>query len=174
MLTEQQDKRFNELFDELVPMSGMADTLGGEIVRAVTRIQYRYYNDGDIAWNGYGRKTVNPSVRFLQAVCEGEKWSGLFAVLVEAVYNFEPGKIGSGDYANRSRSEKNYEALIDALELATVDFVIENKLNEKPNKYGDMLNYADPEEDVEWFGKDDEDEDYYEDDEDDWDDEDEE
>ena len=26
---------------------------------------YRYYNDGDVAGEGYGRETVNPAVRYL-------------------------------------------------------------------------------------------------------------
>ena len=60
--------RFDELFDELVPMSGKADSLAGEIIRAVSRIVYRYYNDGDIVGVGYGNETCNPAARFL-TVC---------------------------------------------------------------------------------------------------------
>ncbi|MBR0221232.1 MAG: hypothetical protein IJQ63_05620 [Synergistaceae bacterium] len=58
--------RIDELFDELVPSSGAADSLAGELVRAVSRIGYRYYNDGD--WLGIdgGRETVNPAARFLR------------------------------------------------------------------------------------------------------------
>ncbi|MBR0043622.1 MAG: hypothetical protein IJP56_02140 [Synergistaceae bacterium] len=58
--------RIDELFDELVPSSGAADSLAGELVRAVSRIGYRYYNDGD--WLGIdgGRETVNPAGRFLR------------------------------------------------------------------------------------------------------------
>ena len=35
------------LFNFLVPSSGKADTVAGEIIRATMRILYRYYNDGD-------------------------------------------------------------------------------------------------------------------------------
>ena len=46
-LSDADRAKFNEFFDKYVPINGSADTLGGEIVRAINRIVYRYYNDGD-------------------------------------------------------------------------------------------------------------------------------
>lgn len=48
-LQEENDpKKLNkELFYLCVPESGKAETLGGEIVRALNRLVYRAYNDGD-------------------------------------------------------------------------------------------------------------------------------
>lgn len=46
--------RINALFEELVPSSGKADTVAGEIVRAVSRIGFRSSNDGDHIGVGYG------------------------------------------------------------------------------------------------------------------------
>ena len=46
-LSETDRAKFDEFFDRYVPINGSADTLGGEIVRAINRIVYRYYNDGD-------------------------------------------------------------------------------------------------------------------------------
>ncbi|MCD7902663.1 MAG: hypothetical protein LUF91_02635 [Oscillospiraceae bacterium] len=66
------DERINALFEELVPPSGKADTVAGEIIRAVTRIGYRNYNDGDHIGVGYGRQTCNPAARFLMATCGGD------------------------------------------------------------------------------------------------------
>ena len=43
------------LFEELVPGEGKAETVAGEIVRAVEHIAYRYDNDGDRIGIGYGR-----------------------------------------------------------------------------------------------------------------------
>ena len=60
------ENRLYELFDELVPSSSAADSLAGELVRAVSRIGHRYYNDGDLLGVGYGRETVNPVGRFLR------------------------------------------------------------------------------------------------------------
>lgn len=37
----------NALADELVPLSGPANTVAGEIVRAICQIGYRWYNGGD-------------------------------------------------------------------------------------------------------------------------------
>lgn len=58
-------EKFEALFDELVPDMGACESVSGEIVRAVARIRYRYYNDGDVANCGYGMETVLPSVSYL-------------------------------------------------------------------------------------------------------------
>ena len=57
------------LYSKLVPDSGKADTLEGECLRAIHRIIYRYYNDGDYWWNGYGCETAGPAVTFLREQC---------------------------------------------------------------------------------------------------------
>lgn len=50
-LSESDNAKFEELCDKYVPAWGKANTLGGEILRAINRIVYRYYNDGDtIDW----------------------------------------------------------------------------------------------------------------------------
>lgn len=38
---------YNELYNKLVPSSGKADTIEGEVLRAASKIYYRHYNDGD-------------------------------------------------------------------------------------------------------------------------------
>lgn len=58
-------EKINGYFEELVPASGKADSLAGELVRAVCRIGYRFYNDGDQLGIGYGKETCNPAGRFL-------------------------------------------------------------------------------------------------------------
>ena len=52
-------------FDVLVPASGKADTAAGEAIRAMMRILYRYYNDGDVFYEGYGLETAGPSMEYL-------------------------------------------------------------------------------------------------------------
>lgn len=59
------ENKISVLFEELVPCSGKADTVAGEIVRAISRIGYRYYNDGDHVGVGYGNETCNPAARYL-------------------------------------------------------------------------------------------------------------
>ena len=58
-------KELDKYFDKLVPSQGKAGTLNGEIVRAVNRIGYRWYNDGDKFYEGYGTETAGPSMAFL-------------------------------------------------------------------------------------------------------------
>lgn len=53
-LSETDSAKFDELFDKYVPACDKANTLGGEIVRAINRIVYRYYNDGDTVDRYYG------------------------------------------------------------------------------------------------------------------------
>ena len=68
-MTTTAEKRLNQLFDELVPARGAAKTVAGEIVRAISRIGYRNYNDGDHIGVGYGNETCNPAARYLSAKC---------------------------------------------------------------------------------------------------------
>ncbi len=63
---EELDRINNELFDKLVPASGKAETIGGEMLRAINRLVYRYYNDGDIVIQGYGIETCMSSYLFLE------------------------------------------------------------------------------------------------------------
>ena len=41
--------------------------MAGEIVRATSRIGYRWYNDGDCIGVDYGNETCNAAARFLEA-----------------------------------------------------------------------------------------------------------
>ena len=66
------ETRLHELFEELVPPEGKAATVAGEIVRAISRIAYRNYNDGDHIGVGYGKETCNPAARYLMAYCGGD------------------------------------------------------------------------------------------------------
>ncbi|MBO6267353.1 MAG: hypothetical protein J6M06_03885 [Synergistaceae bacterium] len=71
MLTTNE-KKIEALFEELVPASGAASTVAGEITRAINRICYRCFNDGDHLGVGYGRETCNPAGRYLAAKCDGK------------------------------------------------------------------------------------------------------
>lgn len=53
------------LFEELVPHQGMCETVAGELVRAIMRILYRDYNDGDKFFEGYGLETCGGSAQYL-------------------------------------------------------------------------------------------------------------
>lgn len=41
-------EEYERLWDELVPMSGMASTLNGELIRAAGRLNYEFFNNGNL------------------------------------------------------------------------------------------------------------------------------
>lgn len=53
------------IFDNIVPTSGPAESVAGELVRACMRILYRDYNDGDKFFEGYGIETCGSSAEYL-------------------------------------------------------------------------------------------------------------
>ena len=59
------EERNNALYANLVPSMGNAGTMEGEILRAINKIVYRYYNDGDRYFEGYGCETAGPCHAFL-------------------------------------------------------------------------------------------------------------
>lgn len=69
----KSEDQLSTLFNKLVPDSGNCDTIEGEMVRAAMRIAYRYYNDGDVYYIGYGCETAGPAVSFLYNCREIDK-----------------------------------------------------------------------------------------------------
>ena len=70
-IKSEYGEKLADLFDELVPASGPAETVAGELVRAVNRIIYRYFNDGDIIDVGYGKETCNAPARYISEIADG-------------------------------------------------------------------------------------------------------
>lgn len=93
---------FDFLRIRLVPASGMANTVAGEIIRAMDRLIYRYYNDGDRPYDGYGNETCNGSFRYLRDV------------LGQDMPDFEDAKYKSDD---------EYEELLDELATNVKEFL---------------------------------------------------
>ena len=60
------EKRNEVLFAKLVPGSGNCETLEGETLRAVNRLCYRWSNDGDYWYEGYGTETAGCAETFLR------------------------------------------------------------------------------------------------------------
>lgn len=63
--TAEGDTWLEKAFNVLVPSEGAADTVAGELVRALMRIMYRYYNDGDYFYKDYGLETCGGCAEFL-------------------------------------------------------------------------------------------------------------
>ena len=120
---------FGELFEELVPAQGSADTVAGEIIRACARIRYRYFNDGDEAGRGYGMETVNPAVRYLHSITEDERND--FAYTVRTLY----------DCVNGNYYEYDYQECLEDLIAGAISYIADNRLY-NVNNDDDMLSYA--------------------------------
>lgn len=136
-LWTKNEKALSELFFELVPPSGKAESKAGEIVRATNRIIYRFFNDGDHIGIGYGRETCNAAARFLLTEA-GVKVADFVGHLWGLPY------------------EDEYERYLDYLGDAVIELIHDHpELREQPTR--DMYDYDDPEEDY-----DDEDFDEYE------------
>ena len=133
------EKKLGELFEELVPASGKAPTVAGEIVRAINRISYRNWNDGDHIGVGYGRETCNPAARYLGAKC-GEE----VASLISAIWGIE--------------NDKAYDLILGQLEAEVVKYLERNPELKAAENREDMFDYRDASEDVDTY---DDDEDEY-------------
>ena len=79
-MTEEQKKEWAAMEERLMPASGKAEMVAGEIIRAVDRIWYRWYNDGDKINVGYGKETCNGTARYLEKIrgseFPAEVWNG--------------------------------------------------------------------------------------------------
>lgn len=62
---KESEDPIEKAFELLVPSEGPAETQAGELVRAMMKILYRDFNDGDVFYNGYGIETCGDSVAFL-------------------------------------------------------------------------------------------------------------
>ena len=121
------EDRINKLFKELVPETGKADSLAGELVRAMSRIAYRFYNDGDMVNIAYGKETCNPAARFL--IAKGNAEISSLTVALWEIF-----------------SEDAYEKVMDILCGAVADYVEQNPdLRNQPTE--DMWDFKDEEED---------------------------
>lgn len=132
------EKKLNALFEELVPASGKADTVAGEIVRAIARIAYRNYNDGDHVGVGYGRETCNPAARYLMKNTDidvAEAVSALWAV----------------------DDDEHYDMLLGRLEQEVLEYLEANPELRTTKNTENMWDYRDRYEDVD---RDDEEEDW--------------
>ena len=130
-------ERINQHFEELVPASGKAESLAGELVRAMARIGYRWYNDGDQVGIGYGRETCNPAARFL--IHKGNKEVSDLAASIWGIH-----------------SEEVYEKRIDLLAGAVADYVESHpELRTLPST--DMWDLYDPDEDMDDWDEEEED-----------------
>ena len=145
----KQQEIYEQLWNKLVPWKGPAATKAGELLRAATRVYYRWFNDGDrieqvLSQSAIDSSTVN-GWGFLYTYREGE-FSG--EALALAILS--------------SNSESEYEAKLDEMMDAVVAHAAEAP--EVPNdsdfideKYLKVYEFEVlPEEDDDYYNDDDE------------------
>ena len=129
------ETRINELFEELVPPQGKADTVAGEIIRAVCRLHYRNWNDGDHVGVGYGKETCNPAARYLLNTEDPD-----IVKIIDDMWGME--------------SDRLYDAAMELLLESVLNYLDKHQELKTKENTEDMFDYRDKYEDV-----DDEDED---------------
>ena len=108
------------LFKKLVPSNGPAETVEGEMVRAMNRIIYRCYNDGDVIGRGYGKETVDPSAKWLSS---RKELKGIGSILRKAAASVRTRKYGRAVEYTTDAYMRN---LLPAIEMV-VDYVKSKK-----------------------------------------------
>ena len=125
---EAANKEFEKLFNQFVPDMGKADTKAGEIIRAMARIGYRWFNDGDMFGVGYGKQTCNPAGRFLcdkLPEIENTLWK------IYGIYN-----------------EKEYEQGLLKVQNYVIDYISANPQLKEERNEEDYLDWVDEDEDI--------------------------
>ena len=123
------EARISSLFDELVPATGKAATVAGEIIRAISRIEYRRWNDGDRIGVGYGKETCNPAARYLSARAGSNA-----AEIISQIWGME--------------DDDAYETGVQSLEQAIVDYLDQNPELMHTANTEDMFDYRNTDEDI--------------------------
>ena len=134
---KELEDRNEPLYDKLVAGMGKSETVEGEMLRAINRIAYRYYNDGDEYMRGYGTETAGPAHSFL--VNASHPLKSLVSTL------FSKGT----DY------EQTIKDVLDAI----LDYIESRQGKYTPNNVGDMFDYE-PEFEDDEFEEEDYDADY--------------
>lgn len=111
---------FDKFYELLVPPSDACDTIEGELIRAMSKLAYRYFNDGDYFYSGYGVQTAGSPFIYM---CKS-KVDGLKAVLY--------GAIGKRNEAYEAELQK-------AIDLITE--YVKSKNGQYEKNMDDMLNY---------------------------------
>ena len=109
------NKRFEELTEQLMKPEGKSDTVKGELVRAVNRIGYRFYNDGDMLGIGYGNETCNAAGRYIGKHGSKDMVEALSAMWDEGIHDSDTGM-----------PEYIYEERLEALINKTVEYADSN------------------------------------------------
>ena len=140
------EDRNEALYDVLVPRSGKTGTVEGEMLRAINKIVYRFYNDGDKFYEGYGAETAGPSHSYL-INSNNPLRDTLASILDKAVHSAD-------------QSDGAYERILELALTKVLDY-IESKEGNYTESEVDMYDYDSEFEDETQDDSWDEEDDYY-------------
>jgi hypothetical protein len=109
--------RNDKLFEKLVPASGPTGTLEGEMLRSVNRLVYRWYNDGDYWYTGYGVETAGSAETFLRTYSSVDLYDEL--------------------KQSENKKEEDYEKALVVILTKIIDYIEAQKVYQPCDK--DML-----------------------------------
>lgn len=150
-----REKDFEELVHQYMADVGKSETLAGELLSAVNRIAYRYFNDGDMI-GSEGQETVNCAYRYIF-----ENFTDILIKIIEIENTpLDPCE----ELFKQIRTTTNYEEFISDLIDGTVSYLDKHEeLFEEKNE-DSFLDYyensdedymeEDDEEDLEDFNED--------------------
>lgn len=127
----------------MVPDSGPANSVAGELVRALARIGYRFYNLGEVFYEGEGLTTVAPCLQFVFNFLESNADTGTLENIKERVAN-------QMSAVDAIEEEDNYgDLLLELVETVTdilsrdtsKQFFIENNTANSTQTNADWFNY---------------------------------
>ena len=127
------EDKINTLFEELVPASGPANTVAGEIIRAVNRIVYRNFNDGDHIGVGYGNETCNPAARYLMATVWDDDDDSVIKVIEDMWGEMD---------------DNSYNEYVEQLEGTVLAYLEKHPELKETENLEDMWSYRDTDEDI--------------------------
>ncbi len=119
---------FEDAFDKLVPSSGACESVGAELIRAVNRLEYRWLNDGDRFFAGYGLETCGSPAAFISDNVEeyGKPSKDDIDMIIS-------------DAAENNLNDDDYTNFIDTLKERIIKLVFE----EHPELLGEPLGEKD-------------------------------
>jgi hypothetical protein len=133
--SDSSDKEFDALFSKMVPSNGPADTVEGEMLRALTRVWYRYTNDGDYFWRGYGKETALNSVKWLTTSSPlKSQMRSIFAEIKRKVSPMIVKDKWGGEHKNMFEDNDPYMIGLNKASKIIVDYVKSKKGKFEPNK----------------------------------------
>ena len=114
---------FDDLFDLLVPSTGKCDTLAGELIRAINKVDYRWYNDGDRFFEDYGLETCGGAAAFIDTILSNLNIND--NLITEPMYTIAKDNLDDTEYENAIEDVKSQLVSLIINNVGT--FIVDNK-----------------------------------------------